>query len=32
LELSDELWGQGILTENFLNPGSWRRSVSNPNC
>ena len=29
LELRDELWDQGILTENFLTPRSWRRSVSN---
>jgi len=29
LELRYELWGQGILTENFLNRNLCRRSVSN---
>jgi hypothetical protein len=29
LELRDELWDQGIQTENVLIPSSCRRSVSN---
>ena len=29
VEFSDELWGHGILTENFLSPSSCRRLVSN---
>ena len=29
LGTSDELWDQGILTEKFPTPSSWRRSVSN---
>ena len=29
LELRNELWNQGILTENFLNPSSCQLSVSN---
>ena len=29
LELADELWGRGILTENFIRSSLCRRSVSN---
>jgi hypothetical protein len=30
LEIRDELWDQRILTENFLNPSSWRTWTAEP--